>query len=86
MILIIRETLIYLRPRNIREAPCDEAVHSLTVLKKSDDIVNANPRALDNSLAATHARFAREVTVADGWSILFHRFQNTSGHAYYREF
>jgi len=78
VILVIRQTLINLGASDVRETAGDNAVHSFTVLKEADDVVDADASALNDGVAAAHALPAGDVAISDSCSVSVHNFNNTS--------
>jgi len=63
MILVVRQTLIDLGSGDVGEAGGDDAVHGLTVLERTDHVVDADARAFDDGVAATDSRLASNIAV-----------------------
>lgn len=51
MVLVVREALVYLRLGEHRKAGPDETVDGLTVLQETNDVMHANPGALNARVA-----------------------------------
>ena len=80
MVLVKRQALIDLCTRDIREATRHNGVHRFAVLKKTNNVMNANPRAFDDRMTATDACLAGNVPITQGYRVPIHSCQNNSNH------
>ncbi len=67
MIFIICQTFVHLRARQIRKTVRNDCVHSLAVLQQANHVMNTNPGARDNRIAAPYAGQSSNVSVFSGY-------------------
>ena len=63
VVFIVGKTLVNLRPRELREAPCRQPVNRFAILQKANDDVDADSGAFHYGVAASHARRAHDVPI-----------------------
>ena len=86
MVFVIREALINLGARDVRQAAIDNGVHSFPVLEMADDVVDPDASALDDGVTTTHIRQECDVAVTDTCIVSVPSCKNTSSQLLKRGF